>query len=139
MTEGWLNDDYWILCDGQTEALHVTALYGIADYLPDFLIVGLKSWDDFILGNHESKNFTVPTVPLDARFLRPFDFPAEPMRLEADNRLAGKIKWYVTPIIFGGDPQAKENMAWLSQHEHAKFVRWWNAKFRQIDASRKQD
>ena len=100
MTEGWFNDDYWILCEDVTEAEQVTALYGVAEYLPDYLIVGLKGWDDFILCNRESRYFTVPTVPLDKQYLEPFDFPVEPMKLEADKKLVGKIKWYETPIIF---------------------------------------
>ena len=138
MTEGWFNEDYWTLCDDENEAAQVTALYGIADYLPDYLIVGLKGWDDFILCNRNSQYFRVPTVPLDEQYLEPFEFPAEPIRLEADKKLAGKIKWYVTPIIFGGDPQAEENMVWLAQDKHAEFVRWWNELYRQEDAERKK-
>ena len=76
MTEGWFNDNYWALCDDEKEATQVTALYGLADYFPDYLIVGLRGWDDFILGNRQSRYFTVPTVPLDEQYLEPFDFPA---------------------------------------------------------------
>jgi len=138
MTEGWFNEDYWTLCDDENEASQVTALYGVADYLPGYLIVGLKGWDDFILCNRDSQYFTVPTVPLHEQYLEPFQFPAAPMRLEADKKLAGKIKWYVTPIIFDGDPQAEENMVWLAQDKHAEFVRWWNELYRQEDAKRKK-
>ncbi len=130
MTEGWSNEEYWTLCEDEREAAQVTALYGIAEYLPDYLIVGLKSWDDFILCNRLSQYFTVPTVPLDEQYLAPFKFPAEPMPLETDDRLTGKIKWYKTPLIFGGDPQAEENMVWLPQDKHAEFVRWWNDLYR---------
>ena len=59
------------------------------------------------------------------------------MRLEADEKLAGRIKWYVAPIIFGGDPQAEENMVWLPQDKHAEIVRWWNELYCQEDAKRK--
>lgn len=131
MTEGWFNDDYWILCDDQDEAEQVTALYGISDYLPGYLVVGLKGWDDFILCNPESRYFTVPSVPLDEQYLEPFEFPAAPLQLEEDPRLTGKIKWYITPLIFGGNPEAKENMAWLTPAKHAEFVRWWNDLYRQ--------
>ena len=137
MTEGWFNENYWMLCDDEKEAEQVTALYGISDYLPDYLIVGLKGWDDFILCNHVSQYFTIPTVPLDAKFLEPFEFPNAPMRLETDKKLAGKIKWYVTPIIFGGDPESEANMAWLSPEKHAEFVRWWNDLYRQENAKTK--
>jgi hypothetical protein len=48
------------------------------------------------------------------------------LRLESDDRFAGKIKWYVKPIRFGGDPTAKDNMKWLSRDDHVQAVRWWN-------------
>lgn len=127
MTEGWFNDNYWVLCGDEKEAAQVTTLYGLADYFPGYLIVGLRGWDDFILCDRESRYFTVPTVPLDEQYLEPFEFPVVPMRLEADEKLVGKIKWYKLPIVFNGDPQAQENIVWLSQDKHAEFVRWWNS------------
>jgi len=138
MTEGWFDENYWALCDDEKEAQQLTAMYGISDYLPDHLIVGLRGWDDFILCNRESQHFTIPTVPLDKQYLEPFDFPAWPMRLEADKKLAGKIKWYVTPVVFGGDPNAEDNMTWLAPEKHAEFVRWWNDLYRQENAKGKQ-
>jgi hypothetical protein len=47
MREGWCNDDYRSLCEDETEAEHLTASCGLADYLPGYFIVGLKGWDDF--------------------------------------------------------------------------------------------
>ncbi len=132
VTEGWFNDNYWALCDDHKEAAWVTAVYGLAEYFPNYLIVGLRGWDDFILCNHESRYFTVPTVPLDEKYLEPFDFPAVPMRLEADEKRAGWIKWYVKPIVFNGDPQAEENMIWMRQDKHAELVRWWNGLYRHL-------
>ena len=126
MREGWCNDDYWSLCEDQKEAEDLTALYGLADYLPGYFIVGLKGWDDFILCNRQRQYFSVPTLPLEPAGLAPFRFPAESVRLESDGSLSGKIKWYVKPIRFGGNPTAKENMAWLSQDEHVQAVKWWN-------------
>ena len=126
MREGWNNDDYWSLCENQKEAEHLTAIYGLAEYLPGYFIVGLKGWDDFILCDREGRYFSVPTVPLERSSLAPFHFPSESLRLESDETLTKKIKWYVKPIRFGGDPSAKENMAWLSQDEHAQAVKWWN-------------
>ena len=126
MREGWCNNDYWALCEDQKEAEHLTAIYGLAEYLPGYFIVGLKGWDDFILIDRESQYFSVPTVPLERASLAPFRFPAEPLRLESDDRFMKKIKWYVKPIRFGGDPSAKENMAWLSLDEHVQAVKWWN-------------
>jgi hypothetical protein len=126
MREGWCNDDYWSLCEDQNEAERLTGTYGLGDYLPGYFIVGLKGWDDFILCDHQAQYFLVPTVPLEQGSLTPFSFAAASLRLESDDKLTGKIKWYVKPIRFGGDPTAKENMAWLSQNEHVQAVRWWN-------------
>lgn len=126
MREGWYNDEYWTLCENQNEAEHLTAIYGVTDYLPGYYIVGLRGWDDFILADREGQHFLVPTVPLEQASRTPFCFPTEPLRLASDDRFTKKIKWYVKPIRFGGDPSAKENMAWLSQDEHAQAVRWWN-------------
>lgn len=126
MREGWCNDDYWLLCEDQKEAERLTATYGLVDYLPDYFIVGLKGWDDFILCDGQGQYFLVPTVPLEQGGLTPFSFAAASLRLESDDKLTGRIKWYVKPIRFGGDPTAKENVAWLSQSEHVQAVRWWN-------------
>jgi hypothetical protein len=128
MREGWCNDDYWLLCEDQREAEALTTTYGLADYLPGYFIVGLKGWDDFILCDREGQYFLASTVPLERGSLAPFQFPSASLRLESDDRFTGKIKWYVKPIRFGGDPTAKENMAWLSLDEHVQAVRWW-AKF----------
>jgi hypothetical protein len=98
MREGWCNDDYWSLCEDQKEAEQLTAIYGLADYLPGYFIVGLKGWDDFILCDREGEHFVVPTLPLERGSLAPFRFPAESLRLEPDDRFTKKIKWYVKPI-----------------------------------------
>lgn len=126
MLEGWCNGDYWSLCEDRKETEHLTALYGVAEYLPGYFIVGFKGWDDFVLIDRESRYFLTPAVPMERANLAPFHFPADPMRLESDDRFTKKIKWYVKPIRFGGDPNANENMAWLSQEEHVQAVRWWN-------------
>ena len=126
MREGWFNNDYWSLCEDQKEADLLTAAYGLAEYLPGFFIIGLKGWDDFILADSTSQHFLVPTVPLERASLAPFRFPNESLRLESDERFTKKIKWYVKPIRFGGDPSAKDNMAWVSEDEHVQAVKYWN-------------
>jgi hypothetical protein len=40
------------------------------------------------------------------------------------------VKWYVKPIMFGGDPTAKENIAWVPFEQHAELVRWWSKLYR---------
>src|SRR5258706_9950468 len=130
MREGWYSNDYWALCEDQKEAEHLTAIYGLGESLPGFFIVGLKGWDDFILVDRESQYFSVPTVPLERASLTAFRFPTETLRLQSDERFTEKIKWYLKPIRFGGDPNANENMVWLSLDEHASAVKWWNKLYR---------
>jgi hypothetical protein len=126
MKEGWFNDNYWAICETPQEAKDITVLYGLTDYLPGYSIVGMKGWDDFILADWESQYHIIPVLPLDRKYLKPFHFPAQTFRLEKDERFTRKIKWYVQPTVFGGDPSSEGNILWLSLDEHAKAVKWWN-------------
>jgi len=74
MKEGWLKDEYLILFDG-SEADAAADRYGIASELPGFSLVGLRGWDDFLVRDENGRVFTVPTVPLDAGLLAPFQLP----------------------------------------------------------------
>lgn len=56
--------------------------------------------------------------------------------LEPDSRLAGKIKWYIKPLIFGGDPESEDNLTWLPHDQHIDLVTWWNAKYREVQGNR---
>ena len=46
--------------------------------------------------------------------------------------MRGKIKWYVTPIVFGGNPALKDNIIWVTLAEHTELVQWWNRKYREL-------
>jgi hypothetical protein len=132
MKEGWFNDDYWILCEDQSEAERITRQYGISQYLPGHFIVGLKGWDDFILCDNTEHYFMIPTVPLDVCQLSDFQLPSDTLRLESSPDLAGKIKWYIKPLVFGGDPESEGNMTWVDMESHQKLVRWWNQKYLEL-------
>jgi hypothetical protein len=134
MTEGWNRDDYVVLFSGQ-EAHSATLRYGIAALLPGYRIVGLRGWDDFIVQNETGDTFKLPTVPCDHKELAPFQVPASD-ELVPDYRFAGKVKWYITPIAFGGDPTADENITWIPLADHAEIVRWWNTLYRDLTAKR---
>lgn len=135
MKEGWHNDDYLTVFD-PPEVSRLNDAYGIRKYLEGYTAVGLRSWDDFILVDEKKRYFTVPTVPLAPEHLAEFIFPSDLGVLQHDERYAGKVKWYVTPIVFGGDPSSKENMAWISVEEHTPFVRWWNDTYRAAKAQK---
>ena len=130
MTEGWAGDDYVMLFSAD-EAQSASERYGIADLLPGYRIVGLRGWDDFIVEDQNRDTFTLPTVPCEGNDLTRFRLP-ERDQLIPDGRFAGKVKWYVTPIKFGGDPAAQENITWISFSQHAYAVRWWNTAYRDL-------
>jgi len=134
MREGWWNDDYYILFD-ESEVKQRTERYGVDRHLPGFTVVGMKTWDDFIVRDGHRALFVVPTVPLTPRHLKPLGAANVPEDLSRDARWEGKIKWWIKPLIFGGDPQDPSNSTWISLEEHAQLVRWWNDKYQEIVAA----
>jgi hypothetical protein len=132
MLEGWLDDDYIILFEEQSSTLHEA--YALPDFLPDYQLVGLCGWDDFIVKNNHGILFTVPTVPLSTVHLRPLEKDLNPADLVADEGKVGQIKWYTKPVCFGGDPSLGPNLQWVSLELHTQLVKWWNQKYRQLIA-----
>jgi len=132
MNEGWLNDDYLILFS-EAESASASSKYKLSQYLPGYVLVGLRGWDDFIVINSTGAMCSLPTVPLDPTMAAPFSLP-ENLALESDGRFTGKIKWYLKPLIFGGDPQDKSNLAWVSPEQHAELVVWWNDQYKTLKA-----
>lgn len=133
MQEGWLNDNYLILFS-DAELEDISQRYAITHLLPGYTIVGLWGWDDFIVQDPSGNTYTIPTLPLDKRYLKDFRLP-EPVSLETDNRYQGKIKWYITPLIFGGDANDPKNLIWVSHEQHAQLVIWWNKQYRSARGS----
>jgi hypothetical protein len=130
MIEGWLRDDYLILFE--ETALSLEAAYDLSTYLPGYRLVGLRGWDDFIVEDSGGRLFTVPTVPILRDHLSPLRFEDTRGDLVPDDRLTGKIKWYVTPIALGGDPKPGNNMIWVTLDQHTQLVKWWNGKYREL-------
>jgi hypothetical protein len=130
MKEGWLGGEYLILFEG-SETGAATDRYAIALALPGFELIGLRGWDDFIVRNRNGDVFSVPAVPFDKKWLTPFQMPNGAPRLQPDDRFAGRIKWYVKPVAFGGDPEIGGNVVWVSHEEHAGLVQWWNERYRE--------
>ena len=67
--------------------------------------------------------YSVPTVPLIGRRVEPFTLPGPEVRLQPDPRFMGKIKWYLQPLVFGGDPEAGPNLVWIRHEQHAQLVK----------------
>ncbi|MCL4693713.1 MAG: hypothetical protein KJ060_14530 [Candidatus Hydrogenedentes bacterium] len=127
MIEGWLEDVYLVLFS-EAEIDDVSSRYDIERSLPGYVVLGLWGWDDLVVRDHSGNVYTIPTVPLDQRYLQKAEVP-ETLNLEPDARFKGKIKWYVKPLAFGGDPGAKENLVWVTHKEHSQLVAWWNKKY----------
>jgi len=130
MKEGWLGDYYPILFEEKASALEKT--YALRDFLPGHHLVGLRCWDDFIIEDNGGSLFTVPTVPLLQDHLQTFELDLKHGELVPDEQTTGTIKWYVTPICFGGDPKVGPNVDWVNLEQHTQLVKWWNHKFREL-------
>lgn len=134
MREGWVGEDYLILFEGD-EREAKSANYLLSELLPGYKLVGLRGWDDFIVGDNAGHLFTVPTVPVSTTCLAPFQLPSEDQAWKEDERCRGKIKWHVKPLLFGGDPTSHQNQAWINHDQHAQLVQYWNNMYRSMKSN----
>ncbi len=134
MREGWVEDHYLVLFDAD-ELDPVVDSYTFASLLPGYRLLGFRSWDDFIVDDGTGNLFTLPTIPVDAKYLAPFQLPGADQTWTADERFTGKIKWYVKPLVFGGDPSSPENQTWVTHEQHSQLVRYWNEMYRSMKAN----
>ena len=132
MITGWNSDEHFILFEEQSEAIAMTKRYGIHERIPEHTLIGLRGWTDFLLMNANRLPKTVPTIPLITTELSDWRPPNDLSLLQPDTRTDAKIKWHVTPIIFGGSPTDEENVVWVTIDQHVDLVRWWNAKYDEI-------
>jgi hypothetical protein len=132
MTEGWLNNEYLVFFS-EKENAELSSAYKFSEYLPGFTLVGLRGWDDFIVIDPKGAMCSVPSVPLDPNVTEEFGLP-DNLSLVPDDRFTGKLKWYKKPLIFGGDPQDKDNVAWVTPKQHAELVVWWNEQYKAAKA-----
>jgi hypothetical protein len=131
MKEGWYGDEYVILFEGkEIEARGLD--YNLAHTLPGHTLLGLVAWDNFIVREDKTgRLYKVLTLPMRPQYREPWDADLEAMKphLERDARYTRKIKWYVDPVVFGGDPEPGENMIWIPHKEHVEAVLYWNNIF----------
>ena len=76
MIEGWYGDDYLIFFE-ESELSSAETRYNFTTLLPGFQIVGLRGWNDFIVRDSAGHTYSVPTVPIDKRYLETFAVPSE--------------------------------------------------------------
>lgn len=132
MTSGWHSDEHLILFEDPSEAIEMAQRYEIQERLPGYTLIGLRGWDDFILLSSEGQFHLAPTVPLHADKLSAWTMPDDFSSLEADPATESKIKWYITPLVFGGSPVDESNIAWVTPDQHVDLVRWWNNKYDEV-------
>ena len=135
MNEGWNGDEYLILFE-EGEIVSASDRYAISEFLPGFQVIGLRGWDDLIVRDSAGRIYCVPTVPAVPKCLSPLhSFPKSATDLKPDERFRNVVKWYVTPIAFGGDPNIGSNVIWVSHEQHAQLVRFWNDRYRSVGHS----
>lgn len=130
MQEGWLDEEYLVIFSAEESGV-LAERYRFELYLPGYRLVGLRFWDDFIVIDPKGGMASLPTVPLDPANAAPYSLPNE-VSLEADDRFTGRLKWYVNPLVFGGDPQDQGNLSWVTQEQHVQLVGWWNERYREL-------
>ena len=133
MVEGWSKDEHYILFDTSEVAIASTR-YSIERWLPGYAVVGLRGWDDLLVGDTTGQVFSAPCVPLVSEHLSVSSGIPQAGTLAVDARNAGQIKWYVKPLVFGGSPTEPSNVCWVSHEEHGQLVVWWNELYSQIKA-----
>ena len=135
MIEGWLGEEYLVLFQ-ESDVPAACLRYQIHEYLPGYQVIGLRGWDDLIVRDAAGGAFCVPVVPLDSSQLMPFQIPAATEKLRADERVAGKIKLYIKPIVFGGDAALGDNLSWVDHQQHGQLAVWWNKAYRDLTRNR---
>src|SRR5258706_13896942 len=95
-------------------------------FIADQQVVGLFGWEHLNVRDSDEKTSTVPTVPVTTKYLSPYVLPTGGAHLNPDDRVLGKIKWYVQPVAFGGDMNLGSNAAWMDHAKHQQLVRYWN-------------
>ena len=128
MVEGWLGDEYIILFDA-SEVEAASSRYSIDRWLPAHRVIGLRGWDDLLVQDNAGQVFAVPSVPLTSEHSEPFPLLSPLPALSPDSRFTGKIKWYVKPLVLGGDATAEANISWVSHDQHGQLVVWWNDQY----------
>jgi len=129
--EGWYGSDHLILFN-ETEISSVSDRYALSQFLPGYKVIGLRGWDDFILQDSSGATYCALTVPALAGTPLGIRAPTRSATLRPDDRFHGKIKWYVKPVVFGGDPQSQANVIWVSHDQHAELVKYWNGLYRYL-------
>ena len=131
MIEGWFGDDY-LISFNEAEVGSASDRYSISRFIPGYQVIGLRGWDDLIVRDCVGLAYTVPCVPMDSESLLRYVLPEAESSLVPDERFLGKLKWYVQPFVFGGDPNLEKNVIWVNHEQHAQAIKSWNDLYRSV-------
>lgn len=126
--EGWLSKNYYILFSDSEKELYKEK-HHLGKYLPEYEFFGLFNWDNFIVNVPNKYYAIVPIIPLLPKYVTKFSYKNRSILLTQDPSLKGKMRWYKTPLVYGGDPKDEGNIAWIGIEEHAKLIETWNKKY----------
>ena len=132
MNHFWINKEHYNILSTEESARYEVVL---KKYINKFRVIGIVGWDNFILSDG-SNHFSIPTVPVDQKYLKELEYPDLKPMTKSEQSEHSKIKWYLTPLIFGGSPDSESNIAWVTIDEHIKLITFWNQKYFEIKNNR---
>ncbi|MEM9400752.1 MAG: hypothetical protein AAF984_11140 [Verrucomicrobiota bacterium] len=126
MQEGWLGNEYIVLFE-EDEISQKSVAYNVEQLLPGHRILGLISWDDFLVVDQATEQvYRVPTIPASLMNRKIWTADIKTDEFCHDQRYTGKVKWHVRPTALGGNPESSKNLVWISHDEHPELVKYWN-------------
>lgn len=130
MKSGWHQNIHYNIFT-EEEALCFYTKYNIDNYIPEYRLIGLIGWDDFIISKN-NEFYKIPTVPIDLKYCEKLPILDLSIKLTEDSRIKNLIKWYIKPIVFGGNPEAQDNVEFIDIEKHCQYVNFWNKKYFEI-------
>lgn len=128
--EGWFDEQYFILFSPD-EYEKAGSLYRLSEEIGPALVVGMRGWDDLLIRGADGESFSVPMLPMSQSLIARCSISGHE-DLEPDPGVEGRYRWYVKPLLFGGDPACSSNITWVDQKQHRDLVLWWNQKYLEL-------
>jgi len=143
--EGFLGDEYLRFYPAD-QLILLNNAFCIQEFIPGRFIFGSNGGGEawaFDLRIKPTAVVKVPFIPMHDKYSHSFGTFEEFIPRLASTRhkteqrrvnpaLIGKEIHESKPIVFGGDPVANDNKAYLTTAEYAPYVVWWNRKYREL-------